>query len=49
MEAMSWMGKTSEAIESMTLLESITEVRPSLCECDAVKGWKLTNDTGRRM
>jgi hypothetical protein len=27
MEAMSWMGKTSEAIEAMTLLESITGVR----------------------
>jgi hypothetical protein len=26
MEAMSWMGKTSEAIEAMTMLESITEV-----------------------
>jgi hypothetical protein len=27
MEAMSWMGKTSEAIEAMTLLESITRVK----------------------
>jgi hypothetical protein len=49
MEAMSWMGKTSEAIEAMHMLESITEVRRPVCDYDAVKGWKLTNDTGRRM
>jgi hypothetical protein len=49
MEAMSWMGKTSEAIDAMTMLESITEVRRPICDCDAVKGRKLTNDKGRRM
>jgi hypothetical protein len=49
MEAMSWMGKTSEAIEAMTLLESITEVKHPVCDCDAVESRKLTNDTGRRM
>jgi hypothetical protein len=49
MEAMSWMGKTSEAIEAMTLLESITEVRRRVCDYDSVKGRKLTNGTGRRM
>jgi len=49
MEAMSWMGKTSEAIEAMTMLESTTEVRQPICYCDAVKGRKLTNVAGRRM
>jgi hypothetical protein len=37
MEAMSWMGKTSEAIEAMTMLESITEVKRPDCDCGAVK------------
>lgn len=49
MEAMSWMGKTSEAIEAMTLLESIAEVRCPICDCSAVKGQKLTNVAGRGM
>jgi hypothetical protein len=49
MEAMSWMRKTSEAIEAMALLESITEVRRPICDCDAVKGLKLTTVAGRRM
>jgi hypothetical protein len=49
MEAMSWMGKTSEAIEAMTTLESITEVKPPVGDCDTVKSRKLTHDTGRRM
>jgi hypothetical protein len=49
MEAMSWMRKTSEAIDAMTMLEPITEVRRPICDCDVVKGQKLTNDTGRRM
>jgi len=49
MEAMSWMGKTSEAIEAMTLLESIAEVRCPICNCSTVKGQKLTNVAGRRM
>jgi hypothetical protein len=33
MEAMSWMGKTSEAIEAMTSLGSITEVRRLIRDC----------------
>jgi hypothetical protein len=49
MEAMSWMGKTSEAIEAMILLESINEVRWPICDSDALNGWKLTNVAGRRM
>jgi hypothetical protein len=49
MEAMSWMGKTTEAIEAMALLELITEVRRSICVCDALDGPKLTNVAGRRM
>jgi hypothetical protein len=49
MEAMSWMGKTSEAIEAMILLESISEVRRPICDCDALKDRKLTNVAGRRM
>jgi hypothetical protein len=38
MEAMSWMGRTSEAIEAMALLESFTEVGHLICGCDAPKG-----------
>jgi hypothetical protein len=49
MEAMSWMGKTSEAIDAMTMLESITEVKRPVCDCGAVKGRKLTKSAGRRM
>jgi hypothetical protein len=49
MEAMSWMGKTSEAIEAMSMLESITEVKRPVCDCGAVKGRKLTKSAGRRM
>ena len=37
MEAMSWMGKASEAIEAMTLLESTTKVGRPVCDCDAVR------------
>jgi hypothetical protein len=35
MEAMSWMGKTSEAIEAMTSLELITKVRQLIRDCYA--------------
>lgn len=49
MEAMSWMGKTSEAIEAMTLLKSIIGVRKPICDCSVLNGRKLTNVTGRRM
>jgi hypothetical protein len=49
MEVMSWMGKTSEAIEAMTMLGSINEVKPLVHDCDIVTSRKLTNDTGRRM
>jgi hypothetical protein len=49
MEAMSWMGKISEAIEAMTLLESITEVRWPISDGDATNGPKLTIVAGRRM
>lgn len=49
MEAMSWMGKTSEAIEAMTLLESITDVRRPIPDCDAMNGRKLTDVAERRI
>jgi hypothetical protein len=49
MEAMSWMGRTSEAIVAMTLLESITEVRWPISDFDATNGRKLTIVAGRRM
>ena len=41
-EAMSWMGKISEAIDAMALLESFTQVRHLVCGCDPSKGRKLT-------
>jgi hypothetical protein len=49
MEAMSWMGKTSDAIEAMASLESITEVRRLIHDCNVSNGRKLTTVTGRRM
>jgi hypothetical protein len=36
-EAMSWVGKTSEAIEAMTSLESITKVKRLIRDCVASK------------
>jgi hypothetical protein len=35
MEAMNWIGKTSEAVEAMTSLVSITGVRRRIRDCHA--------------
>jgi hypothetical protein len=49
MEAMSWMGKTSDAIAAMASLEPITEVRRLIHGCDFSNDRELTTVTGRRM
>ena len=41
-EAMSWLGKTSSAIEAMALLESNTKVRFLIRDCDVPKSRKFT-------
>ena len=49
MEAMSWMGKTSDAIRAMASLESITEVRLLIHDCNVSNGRKLTTHRAKNV